>query len=210
MSVKTILGSGVKVEHRFIPDYRELQRTVQTLRECGHTISMTQGVFDMLHTGHTRYIEKAKSYADVLVVAVDSDEYTRQRKQRANERRPVVPFEERLELLANLRTVDILTVRNLAEHQEDPMHVIRIVRPDFLIMSRSTQDVGEEWYAKLRELCGELVVLEPQSVKTTTSTIRELVMDGAAGLVDHISDSIREYFKQGGREVNFGERKEKQ
>lgn len=209
MSVKTILGTGVGVEERYIPDYKELQKTVQTLRDCGHTISMTQGVFDMLHTGHTRYIAKAKSHGDVLIVAVDSDEYTRQRKQRANERRPVVPFEERLELLANLRTVDILTVRNLAEHQEDPMHVIRIVRPDVLVMSRSTQDVGEEWYARLRELCGELVVLEPQAVKTTTSTIRDLFMDGAAGLLDHISDSIREYFRQGGREVSFGEGEKK-
>jgi cytidyltransferase-like protein len=209
MSVKSILSNSVRLSDRFIPDPIELAKTIATLRECGNTVSMTQGVYDLIHPGHTRYIERAKSFADVLVVAVDSDEYTRKRKQKANERRPVVPFEERLELLANLRTVDILTVRELKEHDEDPMHIIRVVHPDVLVMSRSTADVGEEWYAKLREHCGRLEVLDPQALVTSTSRLRELMMDGAGGLVDCITEAIENHFQQGGREVHFGKKEKK-
>lgn len=213
MSVKKILGSGVSLEDRYIPDYSKLSETICTLRACGHTISMTQGVYDLIHPGHTRYIEKAKSFGDILIVAVDTDEYTRKRKQKANERRPVVPFEERLELLSNLRTVDILTVRDLKEHETDPDFIIKVVKPDVLVMSLSTKDVPPEKLEEIKDMCttfgGRLEILEPQAAISTTARLRELLMDGAGGLVDHITEAIETYFRQAGREVRFRERKVK-
>ncbi len=210
MSVKTILSNRVALDERFIQNYEELQRVLQNLRDAEHTISMTQGVYDMLHIGHARYLEKAKSLGDILVVAVDTDEYTRKRKQKANERRPVVPFQERLELLANLRCVDILTIRDLAEHEADPDFVIKVVKPDALVMSRSTSDVSSAKHDELRALLalhgGRLEVLEPQASTSTTQTIRELFMDGAGGLVDHIIDAIETYFHKENRQVSFGHR----
>ncbi len=209
MSVKNILTNGVHLKDRYIPDYEDLKKVLQTLRDSGHTISMTQGVYDLIHPGHTRYLEVAKSFGDILVVAVDSDEYTRLRKQRANERRPVVPFDERLELLANLRSVDILTIRDVAEHTVDPTFVIKVVNPDVLVMSRSTADVGEEWYADLRKLCGRLEVLNPQAAVSTTARLRELLTDGATGLVDHINAAIEEYFRNAGRSITFSKEDKK-
>lgn len=206
MSVKGILSNGVLLGDRYIQDYGALQKVLQTLKDSGHTISMTQGVFDLLHIGHARYLEKAKSFGDILVVAVDTDEYTRKRKQKANERRPVVPFEERLELLANLRCVDILTVRDLKEHEADPDFVIKIVKPDVLVMSRSTKDVSEAKHEELRGMCGRLEVLDPTADTSTTKVLRELLIDGAGGLVDHITEAISDYFDQAGRKVKFRSR----
>src|ERR1035437_2474066 len=203
MQIKNILTQGVFLEDRYIPDYGELQEVLKTLRALGMQISMTQGVYDLLHPGHTRYLNKAKSFGDILIVALDSDEYTRMRKGRENERRPLVPFDERLELLENLRTVDIVTVRDLKEHKDDPYCIIKVVRPDVLVMSKSTKDVTEKDYEALREFCGRVEVLEQQSTVSTTKRLRELLMDGAGGLVDHITDAIEQYFLQAGREVNF-------
>lgn len=207
MSVKKILTNTVSLGDRYIPDYETLRKTLQVLRDAGNTISMTQGVYDLLHIGHARYLEQAKSFGDILVVAVDTDEYTRKRKQKANERRPVVPFEERLELLANLRCVDVLTIRDLKEHEADPDFVIRVVNPDVLVVSRSTKDVGEAKYEELRALCGRLEILDPTADTSTTKVLRELLIDGAGGLVDHIAEAIDSYFRQSGREVVFGSRK---
>jgi cytidyltransferase-like protein len=207
MSVKAILSHGVCLQDRYIPDYKELADAIKVLREGGHSISMTQGVYDMIHPGHTRYLAKAKSFGDILVVAVDSDEYTRMRKQRNNERRPVIPMEERLELLANVRSVDILTIRDV-DHHVAPTKVIEVVRPDVLVMSRSTKDVDEEWHEKLRNLCsaweGRMELLDPQAVVTSTSRLRELLIDGAGELGDELVATIQKYFERMGRSFTVG------
>ena len=114
-----------------------------------------------------------------------------------------MPFEERLELLANLRSIDILTIRDLDFHKEDPNYVNRIVHPDVLIMSKSTKDITPENLAILEGLCGRVVMLEAKATISTTKRLRELLTDGATGLVDHITDAIEEYFHQAGREISF-------
>lgn len=213
MSVKSILSSGVCLKDRYISDYDQLRETVETIRKSGHTISMTQGVFDFIHPGHTRYLEAAKSKGDILVVAVDSDEYTRLRKQTANERRPIVPFDERLEILANLRSVDILTVRDVDYHVEDPDFVIKVVKPDVLVMSQSTKDIDKVKHEELRQMCeswgGTMVLLEPQSAVSTTARLRDLLIDGAGNLVDEIVTTIESYFQRSGRTLNWKGREEK-
>jgi cytidyltransferase-like protein len=198
----------------YFGDYSSLEKKIEALRILGAKISMTQGVFDLLHPGHTRYLKEAQGFGDVLVVAVDSDEYTRLRKQTLNERRPAVPFEERIEILESLRFVNILTFRDVKEHQIDPYHVIKMVKPDVLVVSRSTKDVTEKDYEALKEFCGKVEILEPTAVISTTKRIRELLTDGAVGLADVIVDSIdstiKKYFQQAGRDVSYkkGEKSE--
>jgi cytidyltransferase-like protein len=208
---RKILGTSVDLEDRYIPDYTELSRVVELFRQMGHPIVMTQGVFDLLHIGHARYLAQAQASGGegaILVVAVDSDEYTRLRKQKANERRPAVPFEERLELLASIRPVSILTIRDVDKHVEDPDFIIKVVKPDVLVMSKSTKDISAEKLLELRSMCGELVVLEATATISTTARLRELMVDGAGGLVDHIIESIEAYFRQEGRQINLGGKKE--
>lgn len=76
-------------------------------RAAGHTIALANGVFDLLHVGHIRYLEGAKAEADVLVVAVNDDESVRLLK---GEGRPVMPQADRAELIAAMRCVDYVVL----------------------------------------------------------------------------------------------------
>ncbi|HLV60206.1 MAG TPA: adenylyltransferase/cytidyltransferase family protein [Fredinandcohnia sp.] len=92
-------------------------------RRRGRTVALANGVFDLLHVGHVRYLEGAKALADVLVVAVNSDASTRANK---GEGRPVIPEDERAELVAALGCVDHVLVFD----EPTVVGVIRALRPD--------------------------------------------------------------------------------
>jgi D-beta-D-heptose 7-phosphate kinase/D-beta-D-heptose 1-phosphate adenosyltransferase len=211
--IKNILTQGSYIKDRYISDYSELRNVVNTLKESGFKIVMTQGVYDLFHIGHGRYLEEARSFGDILVVALDTDEYTHLRKGNINERRPIVSFEERKETLTFLRSVDIITRRDIAEHKDDPYAVIRVVEPDVLVLSRSTKDINEADYKALESICGKVEVLEAKAVISTTSRIRELLLDGAVNFATHILDAVHkvvdEYFSEGGRDFKITGKNEK-
>ena len=189
VSVKKILETGINFEHRFIKDYDELKNVIESLKNLGYKISMTQGVWDMLHIGHLRYLNEAKSKGDILVVEVDTDENTRKRK---GPTRPVVPERERLEMLAGLRCIDILMLRR---SNNDPNLGLKVVRPDVLIVSSSTEDVGDKKRKEMAKYCGKIIVLEPQATISTTSRIRKLLIDGANKLAKEIQNTVEKYLK---------------
>jgi rfaE bifunctional protein nucleotidyltransferase chain/domain len=92
-------------------------------RREGKTVAMANGVFDLLHVGHVRYLQAARGLADVLVVAVNSDASTRAYKGPG---RPLVPEAERAELVAALSCVDVVTVFDAP----DVRGVLRALQPD--------------------------------------------------------------------------------
>lgn len=190
VSVKKILENEINFEDRFIADYKKLEKVVASLKSLGYRISLTQGVWDMLHIGHLRYLREAKSRGDILIVGVDSDIYTRKRK---GPTRPVVPENERLEMLAGLRFIDILTLRT---HKTKPELLVEIVKPDVLIVSSTTADVGEKEKKYLNKFCGEIVDLQAQATISTTSRLRKLLIDGANNLAKEIQDTIENYLKR--------------
>lgn len=206
MDIKKILSGSVNVNDRFTSDYEELARIRNLLREMGYTVSMTQGVWDMIHPGHLKYLEETKSRGDISIVAVDTDAYVGVRKSTPNERRPVVPMVDRVQILSNLRTVDIIVARDIEQHEHDPHTVIKVVRPDVLVMSRTTRDVTEQDHQILREFCGRVDVLDPQADTSTTARLRELLIDGAAGLADHLVKAIDDFFSQKGRSISIGKK----
>lgn len=87
-----------------LDELRELRRG---WRSDGLKLVLTNGVFDLLHLGHTRYLQDARSLGDVLVVGLNSDRSTQIIK---GPRRPLVPERERAELLLSLRAVDYVTI----------------------------------------------------------------------------------------------------
>jgi D-beta-D-heptose 7-phosphate kinase/D-beta-D-heptose 1-phosphate adenosyltransferase len=101
-------------------------RAVRKAQAAGRRVVFTNGCFDLLHRGHIRYLEQARSLGDLLVVALNSDASVRQLKGKS---RPVVPQVERAEVLAALAAVDIVLVFD----ELDPARVIRAVRPDVLV-----------------------------------------------------------------------------
>lgn len=101
----------------------EAAAEVEALRRAGKRIALANGIFDLLHVGHVRYLEGARELADALVVAVNSDRSARALK---GEGRPVVPEAERAELVAALACTDLVLVFD----EPDVRSVIRALRPD--------------------------------------------------------------------------------
>ncbi len=112
-------------EHR-IKDRGELEESLKRLKNEGKRIVFTNGCFDILHLGHVKYLEKAKSFGDVLIVGVNSDSSVRRLK---GESRPVNPQFDRAYLLAALDAVDFVTIFD----EDTPYELIKIVEPDVLV-----------------------------------------------------------------------------
>jgi D-glycero-beta-D-manno-heptose 1-phosphate adenylyltransferase len=101
----------------------EVAGRIQALRRAGKRVALANGVFDLLHVGHLRYLEGAKALADVLVVAVNSDASARLNKGPG---RPYVPAAERAELVAALACTDFVVLFD----EPDVRGVIAALRPE--------------------------------------------------------------------------------
>ncbi|MER7443669.1 D-glycero-beta-D-manno-heptose 1-phosphate adenylyltransferase [Micromonospora avicenniae] len=104
----------------------ELAAIVETQRDSGRSVVFTNGCFDVLHRGHVRYLEQARTLGDLLIVAVNSDESVRRLK---GADRPVNPVEDRAALLAALSCVDHVVVFE----EDSPASLIKVVRPDVYV-----------------------------------------------------------------------------
>jgi D-beta-D-heptose 7-phosphate kinase/D-beta-D-heptose 1-phosphate adenosyltransferase len=164
-----ILGPGVNFEDRLVPSLDAMAERVANLKGLGQRIVLTSGSFDLIHLGHVKYLAKAKELGDVLVVGVDSDRKIRQRK---GEDRPLVPEQERLEMLAHQRPVDLIFLK---DEEKERWALIKAVEPDVLVLTEDHSYSAEE-QARLSELCGDIAVLERQASVTTSERIRQLYM----------------------------------
>jgi D-glycero-beta-D-manno-heptose 1-phosphate adenylyltransferase len=99
---------------------------VEQLRAGGKTIVFTNGVFDLLHPGHVRYLRQARALGGALVVGVNSDRSVRANKGAG---RPVTPEAERAEILSALACVDAVVVFD----EDTPDAIIKAVQPDVLV-----------------------------------------------------------------------------
>ena len=100
-----------------------LKLRVEGLRKQGKTVALANGLFDLLHVGHLRYLEGASLEADLLVVAINSDGSARQLKGPS---RPVVPEAERAELVAGFACVDFVVLFE----ETDVRRILRELRPE--------------------------------------------------------------------------------
>jgi rfaE bifunctional protein nucleotidyltransferase chain/domain len=101
----------------------ELQRRVANWRRAGDRITLANGAFDLLHVGHVRYLRAARALGGKLIVAVNADASVRALKGNG---RPVIPAEERAEILAALADVDAVVIFP----ETDVRAIIREIRPD--------------------------------------------------------------------------------
>ncbi len=100
-----------------------LAERLRAARAAGRTIALANGLFDLLHVGHLRYLEASRRQADLLVVAVNSDESARALRGPS---RPIVPAVERAELVAGFACVDYVTIFT----ETTVVPVLRELRPD--------------------------------------------------------------------------------
>jgi len=92
-----------------VVDRRTLIERVRDARDRGMTVVLANGCFDVLHAGHVRYLDAAKSIGDMLVVGINSDEQVATLKGAG---RPLMPESERAEIVAALAAVDLVTIFN--------------------------------------------------------------------------------------------------
>ena len=104
----------------------DLAKRIAEDQKAGERIVFTNGCFDLLHIGHTRYLAEAKGLGDRLVVGINSDDSVRQLAKGTN--RPIVPADQRAEVLAALACVDYVTIFE----EPDPLALIQALRPNIL------------------------------------------------------------------------------
>ena len=156
-------------EERHMESLDQLHAKVEHLKGIGLRIVLTSGSFDLVHLGHVKYLARAKELGDVLVVGVDSDAKIRKRK---GEDRPLVPERERLEMLAHQRPVDLLYLKEDGGERWD---LIKAVEPHVLVLT-ADHSYSEDDLTQLREICGDIAVIERQADVTTSERIRQLYM----------------------------------
>ncbi len=167
---------------RIILKASDIEPVVKKLHQENKKIVLTQGSFDLVHIGHARYCDAARDFGDVLIVGVDSDEKVRQRK---GPNRPIVPEDERMEMLTHLRSVDYVILK---EAGEEKFNLIKLIKPDVLIATAATYDART--IKKLEKICGKVVVLDPMATTSTTAKIRLMQMSTARKIEDRMKTKI--------------------
>ena len=100
-----------------------LKKTVEKLKKQNKKIITTNGVFDILHIGHIRYLQEAKKLGDILIIAINSDSSTKKLK---GPKRPLNNENDRAEALAALECVDYVTVFN----EKNPIKILQEIKPN--------------------------------------------------------------------------------
>jgi rfaE bifunctional protein nucleotidyltransferase chain/domain len=146
----------------------QLVKIIDTLRAKKKTIVFTNGCFDILHVGHIRYLQQAKSMGDILIVGVNSDESAKKIK---GEPRPIVPENERSEIIAALNCVDYVTIFS----ETTPDNLICLIKPDIHVK-------GGDWKiqhlpeAKLvQSYGGKVIIANHIEGHSTTNLLKEIL-----------------------------------
>jgi len=158
---KSSLHQSSSEEH--IKTQKEIEVLCSKFKEKGKKIVFTNGCFDILHAGHVRYLETAKSFGDILMVGVNSDESVKMLK---GETRPINNEQDRALLIASLEAVDYVVIFN----EDTPYELIKTIKPDTLVKGGDYE--GHEVVGQ--DLATELKLVSFIEGKSTTRTIEKI------------------------------------
>ena len=150
----------------------EIARIVKRERAAGRVVVTTNGCFDVLHVGHARYLREARALGDLLIVGVNTDASVRKLKGPS---RPVIPEDERAEMLASLEVVDYVTIFG----EDTPCELLELIRPSIHVKGGdySLDQVIEREVVEAAG--GEVVVGIHIPARSTTDIVaRILELDG--------------------------------
>lgn len=172
------------ISKKIIRDYSSLREKVLAHKTLGHRIVCTVGSWDMLHIGHLRYLNRAKSLGDVLIVGVDSD---RGIKSYKGPLRPIIPEHERMEMLSYQTCVDYVTlIDDIDDKGNWQYSIIKTIPTDVFVAVEGTS-YSEEQKKFIAKLCPHLEVLPRQAESTSTTDVIQNVLKG------HLLDMIEQY-----------------
>ena len=146
-----------------IKSFDEIGQIVNYCRSNDNRIVFTNGCFDILHVGHVKYLQKAKSFGDILIVGLNSDTSVKRLKGPS---RPVNSQEDRAYLLAALEAVDCVVIFE----EDTPYELIKLIQPDILVKGGDYQ--GKEVVGT--EFAKELRLVDFVDGKSTTNIIKKI------------------------------------
>lgn len=146
---------------------QELASALAEERGRGKRIAFANGVFDVLHVGHVRYLQGAAAIADVLVVAVNGDQSVRALKGPG---RPVMNERERAELVAAIRGVSYVTIF----HEKSPSRLLEQLRPDFHAKGTDYTPHSVPEAAVVRAYGGRVVIVGDPKDHSTTAILEKM------------------------------------
>lgn len=145
----------------------EAATLVASLRQDGRKVVFTNGVFDLLHPGHIRYLQQARALGDVLIVGVNSDASVRRNK---GEGRPINTEDERAEILAALECVDAVVIFD----EDTPAEIIRAIQPDILVKGADWAETAIVGRDTVEARGGQVVRLPMEQGFSTTAIIEKI------------------------------------
>ena len=146
-----------------IKTFDEIEKLAKKLHSQGKKIVFTNGCFDILHVGHVKYLEEAKSYGDVLILGLNADSSVRKLKGSS---RPINTQDDRAYILASLESVDYVVIFE----EETPYELIKLIKPHVLVK-------GGDYEAKEvvgQDIADELKLVQFVDGKSTTNTIKRI------------------------------------
>ncbi|MEA1880744.1 MAG: D-glycero-beta-D-manno-heptose-7-phosphate kinase [Campylobacterota bacterium] len=162
---KSSLNKSVSSSH--IKTLDEISVLCEGFKQRGKKLVFTNGCFDILHVGHVKYLEEAKSYGDILVVGLNSDASVKRLKGDA---RPINTEDDRAYILASLEAVDYV----VKFYDDTPYELIKTVAPHILVKGgdyKGKEVVGQD-------IADELRLVEFVNGKSTTKTIERIQLEG--------------------------------
>ncbi len=142
----------------------ELATIVASRQAAGDTVVFTNGVFDLLHVGHARYLAEARALGSALLIAVNADESVRSFK---GELRPIVPLDERMEMLASLACVDYVTPFST----RTPVPLIEQIRPAVYVKGGDYREEDLPEATVVRGYGGDVQILSLIQGRSSTNII---------------------------------------
>ena len=145
----------------------DLNDLLKKIREEGKTIVTTNGCFDILHVGHVRYLEKTKSFADVLIVALNSDKSVKSIK---GDNRPINNENDRAEVLSGLKSVDYVVLFD----EDSPIELLLQIKPDVYTKGADYTVETLPEAKPIMEAGGRIEFISFVEGKSTTSIIEKM------------------------------------
>ena len=146
-----------------VKTWDEIAIIVRDLKQRGQKVVFTNGCFDLLHTGHVRYLEQARDFGDILIVGINSDASVSRLK---GPNRPINSQDDRAYILASLKSVDYTVIF----HEDTPYELIKLIEPNVLVKGgdyRGKDIVGQD-------IANEVKIVDFVTGKSTTRTIETI------------------------------------
>ncbi|MFQ5505918.1 MAG: adenylyltransferase/cytidyltransferase family protein [Planctomycetota bacterium] len=162
-----LIAKRQKARDKIVKNLKTLAGVLEGLRSRGKTVVLTNGCFDLLHVGHVRCLEDAKSRGDFLVVALNEDRTVTRLKGRGY---PVTPLEERMETVAGLKSVDYVAM--FSEETADA--ILRTLKPNIYAKGTDYNEKSVPERGTIKEIGCKTVIVGDKKSHSTSKIVQRI------------------------------------